>query len=407
MENAQQEEFKHFAMNLEFLLRRSPEVEDRVRGGALPARRHRRARRGGRGSRREARCLTWTRRRLGSARPRGLRPGPRLHGHVRVLRRDATTASRSRRSTARSSSASPSSTPPTCTGRSRTSGSSAGRSPAAATRSCSRRSSATSAREDGSWLGINGRPEYVRAACDASLAAARRRPRSTSTTSTASTTTTPIEETVGAMAELVAAGKVRHLGLSEAAPATIRRAHAVHPITALQTEYSLWTRDPEDGDPADRARARDRLRRRTARSAAASSPARFQSLDDLAADDFRRAQPALPGRELRRRTSSSSSTSRSSRPRRASRRRSSRSPGCWRRATTSSRSRARSASATSRRTSRRPRSSSRPTTCAARRGVPAGRDRRRPLPGHVAREHRGAARLNVRERRNVSVSAAD
>ena len=68
---------------------------------------------------------------------------------------------------------------------------------------------------------------------------------STSTTSTASTRTSPIEETVGAMAELVEEGKVRHLGLSEAAPETIRRAHAVHPITALQTEYSLWTRDPE------------------------------------------------------------------------------------------------------------------------------------------------------------------
>ena len=63
------------------------------------------------------------------------------------------------------------------------------------------------------------------------------------------------------MAELVSAGKVRHLGLSEAAPQTIRRAHAVHPIAALQTEYSLWTRDPEDGDAADRARARHRLRR--------------------------------------------------------------------------------------------------------------------------------------------------
>src|SRR5918996_1550044 len=91
---------------------------------------------------------------------------------------------------------------------------------------------------DGSWVGINGRPEYVRAACDASLQRLgvdhvdlyyqHRVDR-----------TVPIEETVGAMAELVRAGKVRHLGLSEAAPATIRRAHAVHPITALQTEYSL------------------------------------------------------------------------------------------------------------------------------------------------------------------------
>ena len=92
--------------------------------------------------------------------------------------------------------------------------------------------------------GVNGRPEYVRAACDASLKRLgvdyidlyyqHRVDR-----------TVPIEETVGAMAELVRAGKVRYLGLSEAAPATIRRAHAVHPITALQTEYSLWTRDPE------------------------------------------------------------------------------------------------------------------------------------------------------------------
>jgi aryl-alcohol dehydrogenase-like predicted oxidoreductase len=98
---------------------------------------------------------------------------------------------------------------------------------------------------DGSWIGINGRPEYVRAACDASLERLgvetidlyyqhRVDP------------TVPIEETVGAMAELVSSGKVRYLGLSEAAPDTIRRAHAVHPITALQTEYSLWSRDAEE-----------------------------------------------------------------------------------------------------------------------------------------------------------------
>ena len=98
--------------------------------------------------------------------------------------------------------------------------------------------------EDGTFLGINGRPDYVRQACDASLQRLgvdtidlyyqhRVDP------------DTPIEETVGAMAELVSAGKVRYLGLSEAAPQTIRRAHAVHPIAALQTEYSLWSRDPE------------------------------------------------------------------------------------------------------------------------------------------------------------------
>src|SRR5438445_4341975 len=98
---------------------------------------------------------------------------------------------------------------------------------------------------DGSFKGVNGRPEYVRAACDASLKRLgvdwidlyyqHRVDR-----------TVPIEETVGAMAELVRQGKVRYLGLSEASPTTIRRAHAVHPISALQTEYSLWSRDPED-----------------------------------------------------------------------------------------------------------------------------------------------------------------
>jgi aryl-alcohol dehydrogenase-like predicted oxidoreductase len=97
---------------------------------------------------------------------------------------------------------------------------------------------------NGERLGISGKPDYVRKACDASLKRLgvdvidlyyqhRVDPE------------TPIEETVGAMAELVRAGKVRHLGLSEAAPQTIRRAHAVHPMAALQTEYSLWSRDPE------------------------------------------------------------------------------------------------------------------------------------------------------------------
>ena len=100
-------------------------------------------------------------------------------------------------------------------------------------------------REDGSRVGINGRPEYVRRACDASLQRLgvdtidlyyqhRVDPE------------VPIEDTVGAMKELVEAGKVRYLGLSEAAPETIRRAHAVHPISALQSEYSLFTRDVED-----------------------------------------------------------------------------------------------------------------------------------------------------------------
>jgi aryl-alcohol dehydrogenase-like predicted oxidoreductase len=108
--------------------------------------------------------------------------------------------------------------------------------------------------DDGTWLSVSGKPEYVKQACDASLERLgidtidlyyqhRVDP------------TTPIEDTVGAMAELVRAGKVRYLGLSEAAPSTIRRAHAVHPITALQSEYSLWTRDPEENDVLATVRA--------------------------------------------------------------------------------------------------------------------------------------------------------
>jgi aryl-alcohol dehydrogenase-like predicted oxidoreductase len=98
--------------------------------------------------------------------------------------------------------------------------------------------------ENGKWVGVNGRPDYVRQQCESSLKRLgtdhidlyyqhRVDP------------DVPIEETVGAMAELVKQGKVRNLGLSEAAPATIRRAHKTHPISALQSEYSLWTRDPE------------------------------------------------------------------------------------------------------------------------------------------------------------------
>ena len=100
-------------------------------------------------------------------------------------------------------------------------------------------------REDGSWVGINGRPEYVRSACDASLERLGVETIDLYYQHRVDASV-PIEETVGAMAELVEAGKVRYLGLSEAAATTIRRAHAVHPITALQTEYSLWTRDVEE-----------------------------------------------------------------------------------------------------------------------------------------------------------------
>jgi aryl-alcohol dehydrogenase-like predicted oxidoreductase len=146
---------------------------------------------------------------------------------------------------------------------------------------------------DGSWAGIDGRPEYVRQACDASLRRLgldhidlyyqHRVDRNV-----------PIEETVGAMAELVRAGKVRALGLSEAAPATIRRAHAVHPITALQTEYSLWTRDPEDEVLP--------TVRELGIGFVAYSPlgrgfltGRFRRFEDLAADDFRRNSPRFQG----------------------------------------------------------------------------------------------------------------
>ena len=141
----------------------------------------------------------------------------------------------------------------------------------------------------GERLGIRGDPNYVRQACDASLERLgvdyidlyyqHRVDRNT-----------PIEETVGAMAELVAAGKVRHLGLSEASPATIRRAHAVHPISALQTEYSLWSRDPED-DVLPTVRE-------LGISFVAYSPlgrgflsGQIRAPGDLAEDDFRRGNP--------------------------------------------------------------------------------------------------------------------
>jgi len=146
---------------------------------------------------------------------------------------------------------------------------------------------------DGAFLGVNGRPEYVRSACDASLKRLgtdhidlyyqHRVDRNT-----------PIEDTVGAMAELVRAGKVRYLGLSEAAPATIRRAHAVHPIAALQTEYSLWSRDPEAELLA--------LCRELGIGFVAYSPlgrgfltGRFRTFEDLPQDDYRRRHPRFQG----------------------------------------------------------------------------------------------------------------
>jgi len=152
--------------------------------------------------------------------------------------------------------------------------------------------------EDGSWLGVNGRPEYVRKAVDGSL-------QRLGTDSIdlyyqhRVDRTVPIEETVGAMAELVRAGKVRHLGLSEASPATIRRAVREHPIAALQTEYSLWTRDPED-DVLPTCRE-------LGVGFVAYSPlgrgfltGRFRSIDDLPADDYRRNSPRFQGENFQK-----------------------------------------------------------------------------------------------------------
>ena len=152
--------------------------------------------------------------------------------------------------------------------------------------------------KDGGRLGISGKPDYVRSACEASLARLgvgvidlyyqhRVDP------------ATPIEETVGAMADLVKQGKVRFLGLSEASPATIRRAHAVHPIAALQSEYSLWSRDPEDEllptcrelgigfvpySPLGRGFLTGQIKR----------------FEDLANDDFRRFNPRFQGDNFQR-----------------------------------------------------------------------------------------------------------
>ena len=150
----------------------------------------------------------------------------------------------------------------------------------------------------GEFLGVNGRPDYVKQACDASLKRLgtdvidlyyqHRVDRSV-----------PIEDTVGAMAELVRTGKVRYLGLSEASPKTIRRAHKVHPITALQTEYSLWTRDPEDEILP--------TVRELGIGFVPYSPlgrgfltGQFKRFEDLAADDFRRYSPRFQGENFQK-----------------------------------------------------------------------------------------------------------
>ena len=154
-------------------------------------------------------------------------------------------------------------------------------------------------RADGSRVGVNGKPDYVRSACDASLQRLgvdvidlyyqhRVDP------------TVPIEDTVGAMAELVEAGKVRFLGMSEAAPETLRRGHATHAITALQTEYSLWTRDPEDNGVLATTRE-------LGIGYVAYSPlgrgfltGEIRSLDDLEEGDFRRHNPRFQGENFQR-----------------------------------------------------------------------------------------------------------
>src|SRR3954454_3992311 len=152
---------------------------------------------------------------------------------------------------------------------------------------------------DGSWVGINGSPDYVRKACDASLQRLGVA-HSDLLYQHRVDKTVPIEETVGAMKELVEAGKVRHIGLSEASPDTIRRAHAVHPITALQSEYSLWSRDPETNGVLEATRE-------LGIGFVAYSPlgrgfltGRFHSPDDFEEGDFRRGHPRFAGENFQR-----------------------------------------------------------------------------------------------------------
>ena len=170
---------------------------------------------------------------------------------------------------------------------------------------------------------------------------------------------TPIEESVGAVAELVQEGKVRHIGLSEASAETLRRAHATHPIAALQTEYSLWTRDVEaEILPTCRELGIGFVPYSPLGRGFLSG--RFKSPDDLDPDDFRRHGPRFQGEALKHNLKLAAKVEELPR-RRAARLGSSRSPGYSRRARTSCRSPARSAGPTSRRTSRR-RTSSCPQT---------------------------------------------
>ncbi|MDP9729243.1 aldo/keto reductase [Alicyclobacillus tolerans] len=152
--------------------------------------------------------------------------------------------------------------------------------------------------KEGAFLGVNGRPEYVKEACDASL---RRLGVETIDLYYQHRVDpdTPIEETVGAMADLVKAGKVRFLGLSEASAATLRRAQAVHPISALQTEYSLWSRDVEDEILP--------VCRELGIGFVAYSPlgrgfltGRFKTFEDLPKDDYRRNSPRFQGENFQK-----------------------------------------------------------------------------------------------------------
>jgi aryl-alcohol dehydrogenase-like predicted oxidoreductase len=150
--------------------------------------------------------------------------------------------------------------------------------------------------ENGTFLGINGSPEYVRQACDASL---QRLGIDTIDLyyQHRVDVNVPIEDTVGAMAELVQKGKVRCLGLSEAAPSTIRRAHGVHPITALQTEYSLWSREPEEELLAT---CRDLHIAFVAYSPLGRGflAGRFKRPEDLPEGDWRRTNPRFQGQNF-------------------------------------------------------------------------------------------------------------
>jgi aryl-alcohol dehydrogenase-like predicted oxidoreductase len=152
--------------------------------------------------------------------------------------------------------------------------------------------------DDPTRRGVNGKPDYVRAACEGSL---RRLGVETIDLYYLHRVdaSTPIEETVGAMAGLVKAGKVRHLGLSEVSPDTLRRAHGVHPIAAVQSEYSLWSRDPEDGILA--------ACRELGVGFVPYSPlgrgfltGQFKKFEDLEADDYRRHSPRFQGENFQK-----------------------------------------------------------------------------------------------------------